>query len=318
MRVLVTGGSGFIGTNMVSFYIEKGIEVCNIDIAPPKNVLHKHLWRECDIRDFPKLKKEIHGFSPTHIMHLAARTGEGKDITDFDTNIQGVENLIHVCKDLPNLQRIIFTSSQLVCKADYKPKNDQDYCPPNLYGLSKMKGEQIVRREFRENDSPWTIVRPIGIWGPWFELSYKKLFLMIASGLYFHTGNRGAIMHLGYVGNTVYQYHNIATALSEKVNGKMFYLGDSSPINLRDWANLIQKTFGARKIPTLPLWLLEAFARTGDGLKILGWKDPPLTSSRLQNMLVDFKYDLDPLVSEGLPYTLEEGVKITVDYLKQH
>ena len=34
-KILITGGSGFIGTNMVAYYVSKGIEICNIDITPP-------------------------------------------------------------------------------------------------------------------------------------------------------------------------------------------------------------------------------------------------------------------------------------------
>jgi len=321
MRVLITGGSGFIGTNLVSFYIERGAEVCNIDIAPPRNKEHSRFWKQVDIMDFEHLQKEIHSFSPTHIIHLAAQTGtvdRGKTIEDYATNFKGVENLILACKELSNLQRIIFTSSMLVCKPGYIPRNDEDYCPPNLYGKSKVLGERIVREKARELSCSWVIVRPIGIWGPWFDTPYREFFLTIAKGLYVHPGKRGALQTLGFVGNTVYQLHKLATAPSEKVHGKVFYLGDLPPLNLRDWANLIQQTFGARKIPTVPVWLLKAVAKVGDLAKFLGWKNPLLTSSRLKNMLTDFIYDIDPLLTENLPYTLEEGVRITIDWLCKH
>lgn len=318
MRVLVTGGSGFIGTNMIQYYLDNKIDILNVDIAPPKNVRHNHLWKECDIRDFEKLKKEMESFSPTHVMHLAARTGEGKDISEFNTNTDGVENLITTCKGLKNLQRVVFTSSQLVCREDYKPKHDADYCPPNLYGKSKMIGEQIIRKRTKDLPCPWVIARPIGIWGPWFGVPYKDFFLIIARGFYVHPGRRGALQSEGYVGNTVFQFDKLATAPPEKVASKVFYLGDYPPTNLRDWANCIQNAYNARKISTVPLWPLKLVAKIGDFIKHFGVETPLLSTSRLNNMIIDFVYDIDPYLAVDLPYTLEDGVRITVEYLCSH
>ncbi len=68
----------------------------------------------------------------------------------------------------------------------------------------------------------------------------------------------------------------------------------------------------------MPVWALKIVAKAGDLAKFLGWKNPLLTSSRLKNMRTDIIYDIDPLVAEELPYTLEEGVQITVDWLREH
>jgi len=320
MRVLITGGSGFIGTNLVSFYLEQGVEVCNFDIAPPRNKDHMQFWKNVDVLDFENFRRETLNFSPTHIVNLAAQTGtidKGRTIDDYAVNFKGVENLIDISKEVPSLQRIIFTSSMLVCKPGYLPKNYEDYCPPNPYGESKVRGEKLVRRRATDLSCSWLIVRPIGIWGPWFDIPYRNFFLSISRGLYVHPGKRGTLQSLGFVGNTVYQFHKLTIAPPEKVNGKVFYLGDWPPLNLRDWANSIQNAFGSRSIPTVPIWLLKILAKIGDMAHFLGWEDPILTSSRLKNMLTDMVYDIDPFLVEDLPYTLEDGVRITVDWLRK-
>ena len=72
----------------------------------------------------------------------------GMDIHDmsfFDANTNGVQNLLETTPSLPNLQRILFTSSLLVCRNGYVPMSDLEYCPPNLYGESKVIGEKMVR-----------------------------------------------------------------------------------------------------------------------------------------------------------------------------
>ncbi len=49
MRILVTGGSGFIGTNYIELLLKTGqAELLNLDNRPPRNVAHKSFWQECD------------------------------------------------------------------------------------------------------------------------------------------------------------------------------------------------------------------------------------------------------------------------------
>ncbi len=63
MKVLITGGSGFIGTNLVDFYIEKGAEVLNLDWNPPLKKPQAGLWNEMDIMNAEELKEQ---FSISH------------------------------------------------------------------------------------------------------------------------------------------------------------------------------------------------------------------------------------------------------------
>ena len=94
-NIIITGGSGFIGTNIMEFFIRHEIEACNFDINPPLNSEHSHLWEKVDIRNFDALKRKIAIYKPTHILHLGAATGmDPKDISFFSANMDGVENLI--------------------------------------------------------------------------------------------------------------------------------------------------------------------------------------------------------------------------------
>ena len=316
MKVLITGGSGFIGTNLVEFYLSQGIEVINLDIAAPSKPEHKGYWKQVGLLDKEHLQNEVYVFSPTHIFHLAARTDldETRDINGYTANIQGVANLLAATKGLPNLERVIFASSLLVCKNGYQPRGETDYCPDTLYGESKVLTEKLVR-EVEDIPYSWVIVRPTSIWGPWFGPPYKTFFQVIAKGLYVRPGNICINQALGFVGNTVYQLHKLMEAPAEKVHRKVFYLADYPPTNIRNWADLIQKTMKAKKIRQVPVWILRIAAMLGDLAQLVGWKNPPLSSSRLNNLLTNSIYELDPIVMGALPYTLEEGVQITVDWL---
>src|SRR4051794_24702108 len=89
-RVIVTGGSGFIGTNLVERYQSAGTAVANLDLAPPRNRAHRNLWTEADIRRSEDLRSVMQQFRPTHIFHLAARTDLlGRALSDYTANTVG-------------------------------------------------------------------------------------------------------------------------------------------------------------------------------------------------------------------------------------
>ena len=87
-KIVITGGSGFVGTNMMQYYIDKNSEVINIDIKEPRNAKHLRYWKKVDILDLEALKTCFKVSLPTHVVHLAARTDlKGKYLTDYSSNI---------------------------------------------------------------------------------------------------------------------------------------------------------------------------------------------------------------------------------------
>ena len=124
MKILITGGSGFIGTNLVDYYIKKGWNVKNLDIKVPQNSQAKDYWQQCDITDYEKLSEIILQYVPDYIVHLAARTDlDGKSVDDYQANTIGVDNVLKASHQLKGLKKILITSSMLVCHTGYIPKN---------------------------------------------------------------------------------------------------------------------------------------------------------------------------------------------------
>lgn len=318
MKVLVTGGSGFIGTNYIELLLQDGkTEFINLDSKPPRNPGYKKFWRECDILDFSRLEKIIKDFKPTHVVHLAAKTGlDEKQLNEFAANIDGVENMVRILKEVSSLERAIFASSLLVCKMGYVPKDDNEYKPTTLYGQSKVCGEQIVRSA-KDLPYAWTIIRPISVWGPWAEEPYRNFFQSVARNWYFHIGSGHYKRSMGYVENMVYEIQRLLLAPVEKVDGKIFYLGDSPPIDLYEFANEIQLVLGVRRINHLPLWAVKLAAKTGDILKATGWKKFPLSSFRLNNIRTEYMFDLQPImdIAGPLPYDFKTGIRRTVQWM---
>ena len=295
------------------------LTVINLDISPPNVLAHQKYWKYLDIRDKQEFTSALIDFQPTHIWHLAAMTG--MDIHDksfFDANTIGVQNLLEATSNLPNLQRVLFTSSLLVCRNGYVPMSDTEYCPPNLYGESKVIGEKMVRDSQLACD--WVIVRPTSIWGPWFEHSYKTFFKVIDRGCYVQPGEKPIIKPLSYVGNTVHMMQKLLLHQGAEVSHQTFYLGDYPQHSIQEWADLIRQQLGRPgKTPVFPIGAMRFLAKGGDFCKALGWSDPPITSFRLNNMLTGAHYPIEKtqVVVGELPFSLQEGVQQTLDWMGQ-
>ena len=321
MNVLVTGGSGFVGTNLVEHYAGLGYEVVNIDIAPPRNPTHLSFWKRLDIRDGGQLQGLVRSFSPTLIIHMAARTDlEGKSLSDYAANTDGVKEIIEAASNLPNPPRVIFASSMLVCALGYVPKNDSDYCPITRYGESKVIGERYVR-DLSKGRFAWTIVRPTSLWGPWFDVPYKNFFEAVAKRVYMHPKGRRICRSYGFVLNAIHQIGRIASCrVPELVDEKTLYLADYQPTDLLHWGKVISAQWRVPPPREVPLGLLRCCAVVGDSLKQMGvMYHPPLTSFRLNNLLTDAVFDMSPLelIAGTLPYDMKQGVEITVDWMRK-
>jgi nucleoside-diphosphate-sugar epimerase len=320
MKVLVTGGSGFIGTNMVSLLIEKGFDVVNYDIIKPKLESHIKFWVDVDICNKSEISILVSKDNPDYIIHLAARTdlNEKTSLDGYKANIIGVRNIMDAAANLITLKRIIVASSMLVCKLGYTPSGFDDYAPNSLYGESKVQTEKIVK----EYNIDWLIVRPTSIWGPWFGEPYKNFFDLVVKGFYFNIPTKYASTKTyGYVENTCMQILNLLMSEDLSVNHNYFYLGDIEPINITNWAIRIRRLNNQTDPITMPKWLLKFAANLGDILRLkLGINKFPMNSFRFKNMtsnniIKDIKRTVQ-VTHCGSQSNLDQQILKTLNWLK--
>lgn len=313
MKILITGGSGFIGTNVVQYYLDKHIDVVNIDKYPPRNNNHIANWMNLDLLDEEKTRIAVKQISPTHVIHLAARTDlNGKSPEDYAVNTTGTLNLVAALSQIDTIQKVIFASSMLVCRVGYIPANDEDYSPANIYGESKKQMELLLRKTGMPYE--WIIIRPTSIWGPWFDTPYRDFFDKVYQRKYFNIREKACTKTYGFVLNSVYQIDKLLNAHTP--NGAMYYIGDNPPINISDWADEIAGRLGNSKFISVPYYIFKFAALFGDILKRIGINFP-MTSFRLRNMTTNNILPLDNtyVVAGQLPYSREQAIGITLQWL---
>ena len=318
MKILVIGGSGFIGTNLIEYLIRNQCgDILNIDIVEPKIFTHQKYWKKCNVCDKESFQTVVEAFNPDYVIHLAARTDlNGKELMDYDANMSGVSNLLDVLESIPNLKRAIFASSMYVCEPGYVPKNFEDYAPHTLYGESKVETEKRIKS--RNPAYTWSIIRPTSIWGPWFGEPYNKFFHIVLKRMYFHMGKRACRKTYGYVDNAIYQILQILKAPEKKVMRNVFYLGDYEPYDITEWADEIASCANI-KIPRIPYSFFVLAGWLGDLLKLLGVTFP-MTSFRLHNMTTDNVLELNPIqeIAPDLPVKRIDGTRRTLEWIKSN
>lgn len=316
-RILLTGASGFIGTNLLEDLSEKEYELCNIDTNSPKIKIRKDVWKKVDIRWYAAFKKAVLEFNPDYIVHLAARTDlDGKTLEDYDANIAGVDNLMKILHELPNLKKVIITSSKFVTRNGYQIKDQFDYCPHTVYGESKVETEKKVWENQPSCD--WCIIRPTSIWGPWFGVPYRNFFDMVMRRMYFHIGHIKCYKTYGYIGNAVYQIEQLLFNSTQDKDNKVFYIGDEPAYEINEWADEIANELGFR-VPTMPVWFIKCLAKFGDFLGLFGIHFP-MQSFRFGNMTNDGTNDMSNIykLAPEIPYTRLQGTKATIDWIKKY
>jgi nucleoside-diphosphate-sugar epimerase len=316
-RVLVTGGAGFIGTNLVQRLRDAGAATLVLDPKPPFDRAAAPDWLPVDVLDTSGLNDAFERFAPTEVVHLAAEVSVDPTLTvaDYKVNVDGTANLLRAVAAHPTVDRLVVTSTQFVCRAGHVPVDDLDTDPDTVYGHTKVATENLTRT-LGAGTATWTIIRPTTIWGPWDTRYRGSLYGLLKRGWYVHPDVGPCMRSYGYVGNVCWQIEQILAADPELVAGRTLYVGDR-PIDIRRYAEAMVREVNGTPMRTVPARLGHLAARIGDTVGKVGIGFP-VTSQRFASMTNDYPVPIEPtfeLLGE-VPYSLEDGVRATADWLR--
>ena len=306
MRILVTGGAGFIGSHVADAYIAAGHEVAildNLSTGRVENINPAAILHRVDLRDQGEVEKAISSFRPEVVNHHAAQSEVPKSVADpaYDAqvNIVGGLNLLKASADHA-VRKVIFSSTggALYGEPDVVPAGeDHPVRPLSPYGTGKFAFEQYLGMFRRTFGIDYTVLRYANIYGARqdFHAEEGRVIAIFASRML--QGRPVTIDGTGDQARDMLHVGDVATAnlaALEKGSGGTFHVSTAIPVTINDLF---------RKLAILTDYKLEPThgpSRKGDVYRIA-----------LENERAHQHLGWEPRIS------LEEGLSLTVDYFRE-
>ncbi|MGJ1283484.1 NAD-dependent epimerase/dehydratase family protein [Sphingobacterium spiritivorum] len=310
MKIVIIGGSGFVGTQLIDLLLKTtNYQIVNVDKNESKRFADITVLT--NILDKELLCNRLSGSDIVILLAAEHRDDVTPTSLYYDVNVQGMKNTLQAMKT-NGIKRIIFTSSVAIYGLN-KANPDESFSadPFNHYGKSKWQAEQVLQQWYKSH-SDWNIniVRPTVIFGEGNRGNVYNLLYQIASGKFMMIGKGNNQKSMSYIGNIIafikflieqkregYNVYNYVDKPDFTTNDLVYHTG-----------NILNK-----KIPTthIPYWLGML---GGYGFDVLAWisrKKLNISSVRVKKFCAVTQYDSAKAMASGFvpPYSMEEGLK---------
>jgi len=242
-KTIICGGSGYIGSFLIDYFTEKGIDFAVCDIKKPKQ---KVKFIKSDFSDIKVLKKTIKPYN--NVIHLVGykcqdKVQENPNLS-FKLNIVSLHNLLEASKG----KKIVFPSSSHVYGTDKKGKIKEQakLNPDNLYGWHKLICEKMILSYQQSFDIDYVILRLFKVYG-----SGEKA--MIASFLKNAKKNKSITIYNGEQKRDIVHGKDVAIAFynSLKIKNKIINIASGKPRTIKEYAEIAAGLYPKTKIKNI-------------------------------------------------------------------
>ncbi|MDT5147296.1 MAG: 3beta-hydroxy-Delta5-steroid dehydrogenase / steroid Delta-isomerase [Mycobacterium sp.] len=257
-HALVTGGSGFVGANLVTALLDRGYRVRSFDRAPSPVAQHPNLEvLQGDITDAAVCAAAVDGIDT--VFHTAAiiELMGGASVSDeyrqrsFAVNVGGTQNLLHAGQ-AADVKRFVYTSSNSVVMGGQNIAGGDETLPyttrfNDLYTETKVVAERFVLDQNGVGGTLTCAIRPSGIWGRGDQTMFRRLFESIISGhVKVLIGSKSARLDNSYVHNLIHGFILAAEHLvpGGTAPGQAYFINDADPINMFEFARPVIEACG--------------------------------------------------------------------------
>lgn len=265
-RILVTGATGFIGSQLAQRLHEQGAHVVTLERTPGKGARFAAAGIEvvrCNLLDSAQMETII-GAGVQVVMHLGAWLRGGPELLARSINVDATRSLAEVSSRF-GIERFVFTSSIAV----YGPHGDLDVDEDTIthvygsyYGDSKIRAETALREITQRTGLPVVIVRPGMVYGPGSPGWTVRIARWAKKGrLPLVDGGRGTAYPI-YITNLIDLL--LLCATHPAAIGQTFNAVDDGPVTLAEFLGGYMQMIPSERAVRLPGWLLGAAAMIAD------------------------------------------------------
>jgi len=320
--VKITGGTGFIGSHIVEYFREQGVDIQPVtrDIA--------------DIRDVNALTKAFEGADC--VIHNAAKACDWGSYEDFfENNVTGTLNVFKACK-INGIKRIIMTGSCSVygeenCREikdeNSLPKSHYPYffdnlfpCAMNFYRDTKQIAKDCAVSVAETEKINLTVIDPVWVYGEReFNTGFYE-YLKTAKSIPFIMGSTKNKFHVIYAKDLAKAYYLVYQADLQGTH--IFIAGDADAQPMEKIYSLFCEIAGFKKPKNIPKWVIYPAAFIMEFLwTVFRSKKPPILTRGRVNMFYDnIEYNARKIRSElgfECEYSLNNGIERTVSWYKK-
>ncbi len=305
-KVLVTGGSGFIGSHLVKKLVNEGADVTvlvryqerldNIRVSP---IWEKINLMETDIRN-SDISKKLNELAPEIIFHLAAFNHVGRSFSNvqecFDVNAWATANLL---ESYDGYERFVYTSTSEVYGLQDKVPFVETMIPQpqSPYSVTKYAGELYALMKQRQTNLPIAVIRPFNVFGPYQSPSavIPDLIVKALKGERISTTKGKQTREFNFVENTVDGF--LLMAEKKEAIGQVINIGggESCEVSIADLVKKIAKysesksELGIGDIEYRPNEIWRMYSNSEKAKKLLGWEPKISFDEGLKKTIAWFK-----------------------------
>jgi len=301
-RVLVTGGTGFIGRQLCSALAKSSARILAISRRNRPPQLSPSLFRSVDLLDSDAVQAAVRQFAPTHVVHLAALKLDGGLLDNlrpsYDANLLSTLNLAVAVIATGGCHRFVYLSSAEEYGRATVPFDARSReVPLTAYGLSKLAATQLLQALSVMHDLPIAVLRATSVYGPGQSprMFVPSLLHALMNGTEFPMTSGNQTRDFIYVGDVVDGILR-ALAMPDRHDGAL-HLSAGAPVTVREVALLVARLIGGASealvkfgaVPYRDGEAMDYWASNTEAKVVLGWS---------------------PRVS------LEEGIRLSIEHLR--
>lgn len=316
MKVLITGGTGFIGRYFHELLTAKGHEITILDLVTPQWNIGGARFIRGDVRDPGALAKAVPGSD--RVLHLAAAHHDFgiSEATYYGVNETG-SKLVGDAMDAAGVREACFYSSAAVYgDAAYPHDENAEPRPVGPYGGSKLAGERAWRAWTERNGADGArrrclVIRPTITFGPRNFANMYSLIRQIARGRFVQVGEMSNIKSISYVENIV-AFTEHAWMMADRPDMEIFNWVEKPDMCSREIADQIKVSLGRKPGGLkIPMGLALLLALPFDAVIKLTGMNLPVSSMRVKKLAgLETKFEASKARTTGFvpKHSLAEGI----------